>query len=198
MLPFLRWRSRLVADLAGDILEIGVGTGPNLPLYRRATHVHGIEPDPARAADARAAAQRAQVPVTIDVAPAEELPYADNSFDHVVSSLVLCSVQDQHRVLQELRRVLKPDGTLHLVEHVRPETSLLADLFRILTPWWRGIACIACNCHLDRPTIAVLTEMGWDVQVHKRFFMFVRMSATPAPAPRFGALSAGSNTEFYQ
>jgi ubiquinone/menaquinone biosynthesis C-methylase UbiE len=123
------------------------------------------------------------------------LPYADNSFDHVVSTLVFCSVQDQHQALQELRRVLKPDGTLHMVEHVRPRTPLLAELFRLLTPWWRRVAD---NCHLDRPTLAVLTESGWDVQVKRRLFMVVNVKAKPAPAPRFSAIRTDGNVAFYQ
>jgi len=194
MFQFFRWRTRLVADLSGHVLEIGVGDGPNLPLYRRAAHVHAIELDPQRAAAAQDAAQTASVPVTVELAPAEALPYAEDSFDHAVSSLVLCSVTDQHGVLCELRRVLKPGGTLHLVEHVRPRTALLAELFRRVTPWWRRIAC---NCHLDRPTIAVLTESGWDVRLHSRLFMFVRLSAQPAPAPRYSAIRGDSSQAFY-
>ncbi|MEZ4658100.1 MAG: class I SAM-dependent methyltransferase, partial [Caldilineaceae bacterium] len=178
MLNLWRWRQRLVGDLTGRVLEIGVGAGPNLRYYRRAEHLFAIEPDADDVAKAQAAAQRAAIPVTVEVAAAEKLPYPDNHFDHIVSSLVLCSVQDQHQTLIELRRVLKPGGTLHLVEHVRPQNELLYNLFRMLTPRWRRVAC---NCHLDRPTIEVLQEMGWEVTVQRRIFMFVRMSARPLP-----------------
>ena len=170
------WRERLVQDLEGHVLEIGVGTGENLAHYRRASQVSAIEPDPMRADEARVAARSAHVPVTIDVAPAERLPYADAIFDHVVSSLVFCSVSDQRVALAEIRRVLKPDGALHMVEHVRPDSTLLGWFFSAATPFWRQIAH---NCHLDRPTLDVLTEEGWQVQVHKRRWMFVRLTARP-------------------
>ncbi len=168
------WRARLVADLTGDVLEIGVGEGVNLPYYRQAAHIWAIEPDVERAHKARAVAATCAIPITIDVAGAECLPYPDAAFDHVVSSLVFCSVADQAVALQEIRRVLKPGGTLHMVEHIRPQTRWLATFFRAITPWWRKIAH---NCHLDRPTIQVLQNEGWQVQVHRRRAMFVRMSA---------------------
>jgi ubiquinone/menaquinone biosynthesis C-methylase UbiE len=170
------WRQRLVQDLEGHVLEIGVGTGENLAHYRRAGQVSAIEPDPERADKARAAARSAHVPVKIDVAPAEQLPYADAIFDHVVSSLVFCSVSDQRAALAEIRRVLKPNGALHMVEHVRPDSTLLGWLFSAATPYWRQIAN---NCHLDRRTLDVLAEEGWQVQVHKRRWMFVHLTARP-------------------
>lgn len=170
------WRQRLVQDLEGHVLEIGVGTGENLPHYRRASQVSAIEPDPLRAAAARAVARSAHVPVTIDVAPAEQLPYADALFDHVVSSLVFCSVNDQRIALAEIRRVLKPGGALHMVEHVHPDSTLLGWVFSAATPFWRQIAH---NCHLNRPTLDVLAEEGWHVQVHKRRWMFVHLTARP-------------------
>lgn len=171
-----RWRANLVKDLSGVVLEIGVGEGENLPYYRQASQIWAIEPDAERAAKARGIAETLTIPVTIDVAGAEKLPYPDHTFDHVVSSLVFCSVNDQRQVLQEVRRVLKPGGILHMVEHVRPNNRLLAWLFSAITPWWRKIAF---NCHLDRPTVDVLREQGWQVIVHRRIAMVVRMSATP-------------------
>lgn len=177
---FWRWRETLVAGLTGDILEIGVGEGANLPYYRRANHVWAIEPDAERAQRAREAAARAVIPVTIDVAGAERLPHPDNAFDHVVSSLVFCSVYDPVQALHEIRRVLKPGGTLHMVEHVRPQTRWVAALFGAITPWWRRIAH---NCHLDRATIEVLEREGWQVQIHRRRAMFVRLSATLPSIP---------------
>lgn len=195
MFGLVGWRQRLVRNLTGTVLEIGVGTGPNIRHYRNASHVYAIEPDRDSAEEARRVAAKASVPVTIEVAPAESLPYKDRSFDHVVSSLVFCSVHDQHAALNELRRVLKPGGRLHMVEHVRPRSEILFNLFRVLTPWWRGVAG---NCHLDRPTLAVLQECGWDAEIHKWIFMFVRLTATPIPEPRFSAARTGSEEEFYR
>lgn len=171
-----RWRANLVRDLPGKVLEIGVGSGSNLAHYRRAEHVWGIEPNQASAANARAAAQRARVPVTIDVAPAERLPYEDAAFDHVVSSLVFCSVHDPPAALREIERVLRPGGVLHMVEHVRPASPLLALPLQAVTPLWSRIAH---NCHLDRATVDLLRAAGWAVTVHGRRWVFVRLSATP-------------------
>ena len=168
------WRKGLVQGLDGTVLEIGVGLGENLPHYRRARHVYAIEPDPARAAEARLAPAR--VPFTVEIAPAEALPYDNASFDHVVSSLVFCSVADQQQALREIRRVLRPAGSLQMVEHICPESVWLAMLFKQLTPWWRQVAN---NCHLDRQTLAVLHAEGWQVQLHRRRAMFVRVTARP-------------------
>lgn len=169
------WRERLVAELTGDVLEIGVGEGANLRHYRQARQIWAVEPHPERAQRARAVAAACAIPITIEVTGAEVLPFPDDAFDHVVSSLVFCSVNDQVQVLREIRRVLKPGGALHMVEHVRPRTRWLAAFFGRVTPRWRRIAH---NCHLDRPTIATLEQEGWQVQIHRRRAMFVRMSAT--------------------
>ena len=177
MNPFVRWRVNLVRDLTGDVLEIGVGKGENLAYYRQASHVWAIEPDLARAEHARQTAARAGIRATIDVAPAEALPYAADSFDHVVSSLVFCSVHDQQQALAEIRRVLRPQGALHMVEHVRPRNRLLAAFFTRITPWWSKVAF---NCHLDRPTLEVLRGQGWTVTVHRRLAVFVRVTARQA------------------
>lgn len=172
------WRARLVERVGGDVLEIGVGTGANLPYYRAAFSVCAIEPDPDRTAQARRAgqeaAQRLGIPMQVDVAPAESLPYADASFDAVVSTLVFCSVTDQRQALGEIERVLRPGGALWMVEHVRPQTPALAWLATFLTPGWQRIAH---NCHLDRPTVDVLKESGWQVEILRRRGVLVKLKA---------------------
>ena len=157
------------------MLEVGVGKGENLGYYRKANRVRSVEPDPRRADDARQSGDAASVRVSVEIATAEHLPYADNSFDQVVCSLVFCSVSDQREALSEISRVMRPEGTLHMVEHVRPGNPLLARLTEVLTPWWSQIAY---NCHLDRPTIDLLRQENWDVDVHRRLAVFVRVSAT--------------------
>lgn len=172
------WRARLVDGLTGDVLEIGVGTGANLPHYRAAASVAAIEPDADRAGEAATAAAQASgllgIPVRVDVAPAEALPYPDGSFDAVVSSLVFCSVADQAQAAGEIARVLRPGGVLWMVEHVRPQTAVLARLATFLTPGWRRIAH---NCHLDRPTVDILREAGWQVEILRRRGVLVKLRA---------------------
>lgn len=172
----LNWRERLVSDITGVVLEIGVGAGANLTRYRRAAAVVALEPDPVRAHRAQAAAGRSALPISIKIGVAEALPLAQASVDHVVSSLVFCSVSDQRLALREIRRVLKPSGVLTMLEHVRPQTPALAVAASAVTPYWRRIAH---NCHLDRPTISVLSEEGWSVRVLDRRGVFVRLEARP-------------------
>lgn len=168
------WRDRLVGEIGGTVLEIGAGSGANLPRYRRAAAVWAIEPDPQRAAQAQRVADGAGVRAHVKVAVAEALPFAAASFDHVVSSLVFCSVADPDAALGEVRRVLRPSGVLHMVEHVRPQAAPLASLARRVTPYWSQIAH---NCHLDRPTVETLRAAGWQVRILGRFGVFVQIEA---------------------
>lgn len=174
-LDYIRnWRRYLVQDLPGDVLEIGVGSGTNLPYYRRAGHVWAIEPVAEKVTAARAAGACAAVPVEVREASAEALPFEDDRFDHVVSSLVFCSVTDPKQALAEIERVLRPGGTLHMLEHVRPKTAPLGCLAAAVTPLWSKAAD---NCHLDRMTVELLKQQGWQVQVQRRLGVFVRMDA---------------------
>ena len=179
MLNFLSssatWRPNLVKNLTGDVLEIGAGTGENFAHYGAGAKVWAIEPDPVRAHMAQVAAQKLGLAIQVDVAPAEDLPYAAASFDHVVSSLVFCSVADQRVAFGEVARVLRPGGILHMIEHVRPANPILGWVTAVVTPPWSRIAH---NCHLDRPTLAVLAELGWTVEVLKRRSVFVKLRAT--------------------
>lgn len=172
-----QWRRQLVAEIPGEVLEIGAGSGSNFGLYRRAAHVWAIEPNPDAAAKAVRAAANAGVPVEVRVAPAEALPFADDSFDHVVSSLVFCSVTDPAQALREIERVLRPGGVLHMVEHVRPGFAPFALAAAAVTPVWSRVAG---NCHLDRRTVELLKEQGWQVDIHRRVGLFVRLSAARA------------------
>lgn len=133
-----RRRSRLLAGASGAVLEIGGGTGANLPHYRDAGRVVVAEPDPHMRARLGRKLDRSRVPVEVSAAGAEDLPFADGSFDAVVSTLVLCTVPDQGRGLAEVRRVLKPGGRLLFIEHVRGEGTVAGMQDRIL-PLWRRL-----------------------------------------------------------
>jgi ubiquinone/menaquinone biosynthesis C-methylase UbiE len=171
------WRRNLVGNLGGEVLEIGSGSGSNFALYRRAAHVWAIEPDAGRFAAAQKAAAGARVPVEVRQAPAEDLPFANASFDHVVSSLVFCSVADPWQALREIERVLRPHGVLHMLEHVRPGFAPAAWVAGAITPAWSKVAG---NCHLDRRTVELLRQEGWQVRIRRQIGVFVRMEATRA------------------
>jgi ubiquinone/menaquinone biosynthesis C-methylase UbiE len=156
-------RAELLADLTGEVLEIGGGTGLNLRHYPTSvTRLVVVEPDPhmARRLRGKLGDVAAAIPVEVIEASAESLPFADDSFDAVVSTLVLCTVDVPERAVAEIRRVLRPGGELRLIEHVRdPEPGARAHMQDLLErPWgW-----VAGSCHPNRDTRATLEAAGFD------------------------------------
>ena len=155
-------RREVIEQAHGLVLEVGVGNGLNFPLYlpEKVAQVEAVEPDSTMLAYARKREPLARVPLTLTQAPAEALPFADNTFDCAVATLVFCSVGDPARGLRELRRVLKPGGTLLLLEHVRARgrfSSRLQDLMVPLT------TRIAGNCHWNRDTAQAVNEAGFQI-----------------------------------
>jgi SAM-dependent methyltransferase len=151
-------RRRLVEQATGAVLEIGAGTGRNLPLYRTATRAVALEPGPGMRTRANHAAQAARVPVEVIDGTAEHLPFPDAAFDTVVASLVLCTVPDLTQTLAEASRVLRPGGTLRFYQHVRADDPRLARWQdRLERPWgW-----LAGGCHPNRDVVAAITAAGF-------------------------------------
>jgi ubiquinone/menaquinone biosynthesis C-methylase UbiE len=153
-------RSRLVGDARGDVLEVGAGTGHNLPYYGAAvTTLTLTEPDPSMLHRLQRAVDRAGRPVRVLRAPAEDLPFDDATFDVVVSTLVLCGVADQPRAVRELRRVLRPEGRLLVVEHVRSRDERVARRQDRLN--WLNRMLVGCDC--NRPTPRTLQRGGFTI-----------------------------------
>jgi SAM-dependent methyltransferase len=147
-------RQELLADASGAVLEIGAGTGLNLPHYPADLEQLVLAEPGARMAD-RIDLGRApdEVPVRLERAAAEELPFADASFDTAVSTLVLCTVSDPQRAVAEVARVLRPGGRLLFLEHVSAEPGWRRTLQRrSVRPW----AAFADGCRCDRPTLATI------------------------------------------
>jgi ubiquinone/menaquinone biosynthesis C-methylase UbiE len=159
-------RAEVLSQASGRTLEIGGGTGLNLARYPRAVGSLTVtEPDPhmARRARERVAAEPPPFPVDVVEAGAERLPFADGSFDTVVSTLVLCTVSDADAAAAEVRRVLAPGGRLLLLEHVRdPDEGPLARWQdRLERPWgW-----FAAGCHPNRDTAATLRRAGFELEL---------------------------------
>jgi ubiquinone/menaquinone biosynthesis C-methylase UbiE len=172
-----RWRQWTVSAARGRTLEIGVGTGLNLRHYRRAQRIAAIDPD--RASLDRASNRRNEHGKIIALyqARAEDLPFADESFDAVVGTLTFCSIGDPERALREVRRVLKPGGAFRLVEHVRVQHRLIAPLQDALTPWWQAMAG---NCHLNRDTANLVERAGFRVHAVQHLIgsLFIGIDAT--------------------
>lgn len=150
---FAKWRRRLVADARGAVLDIGCGTGRNLPLYGDGASVV--------AADCRielALAARRRCPATpLVLCDAEALPFADAVFDTVVSGLVFCSVRDPGRGLAEVRRVLAPGGRLRMLEHVRSTVPWVARWQDLIQPLW---TVVSGGCHPNRDTEGTVRAAG--------------------------------------
>lgn len=156
-------RAELLSRARGRVLELGAGTGLNLTHYTdQVSELVVIEPDPHMAKRLRFRAAELQLPFDLQVvdASAEQLPFPDHSFDTVVGTLVLCTVEAPGRAVAEVARVLRPDGELLSIEHVRaaPGTRRVRWQDRLERPWGR----VAGGCHPNRDTAATLSA-GFDV-----------------------------------
>jgi len=139
-------REQLVRSVKGRVLEVGAGTGANLPFYPADIDLTVAEPEEPMARRLAKKLTEQRPNAAIVHAPAEQLPFADAQFDAVVSTLVLCTVADQSRALRELRRILKPGGRLLFIEHVRSDEPKVARWQDRLNGFSRFTAC-GCNCN---------------------------------------------------
>ena len=155
-------REALCASAEGLVLEIGAGTGANLLHYRRARRVVAIEPDAHMLRRAAERARRTAMPVDLLAASADALPFPGATFDTIVLSLVLCSVPDLPGAVREVRRALKPGGSLRLYEHVRSTNSSTARWQdRLERPW----GFFSGGCHPNRDSVGALEAEGFQVRV---------------------------------
>lgn len=165
MWPFERaavgaWRRRLAAYARGRVLEIATGTGAQFRWYAPGVEVTAVEPDASMRARARRRASGAAAHVAVVEGRAEELPFADHSFDAAVSAFALCTVADPATALAELRRVLVPDGALLLLEHVHLPWEPGRTLQSRAAPAW---AAVAGGCRIDRDTVGTAVAAGFRV-----------------------------------
>jgi ubiquinone/menaquinone biosynthesis C-methylase UbiE len=155
-------REEIAGGAGGRVLELGAGTGANFAYYGLdADEVFAIEPDPYMLDRARRRADEASRPIDLRQAPAEEIPFEDASFDTVVSTLVMCSVDDPARALSEARRVLKPSGKLRLYDHVRYEHAFGAFWQDLAAPVW---SYFGGGCHPNRDIAALVREAGFEFE----------------------------------
>ena len=154
-------RSVLVGNARGRVVEIGAGTGLNIAHYPdEITELVLTEPDAAMRRRLARRLQRDGRGARIVDAPAERLPLADASVDTVVSTLVLCTVNDPERTLGEIARVLRPDGQLLFIEHVRASSRFLAACQDYLLRPWRSFAG---GCHCNRATVELMRACGFTI-----------------------------------
>jgi len=157
-----RLRGRVCEGLAGDVVEIGFGSGHNLPFYPSAvTSIAAVEPSDLswKLAGERLAAMT--IPVSRSGLDGQSLPFGDASFDAAVSTWTLCTIPDVSAALREMRRVLKPGGQLHFLEHGLAPDENVQRWQRRLDPLQQRIAG---GCHFTRPIASLLTGAGFAIR----------------------------------
>lgn len=166
---FRRLRTELLAHVHGEVLELGIGTGLNLPHYpKTVTWLHAVDPVSLlpKTVTERAAAQ--SFPIRIQRLTAESLPYDDRSFDFVVSTWTLCTIPDAVQALREVSRVLKPEGTFLFLEHGRSDDERIAAWQDRLNPIQH---IIGCGCNLNRRIDRLIQQAGLRIINLDRFQM---------------------------
>lgn len=154
------YRERVVAAAEGRVLEIGIGSGLNLPFYHRngPEEILGLEPSPRLINMAQRVAAGPPMPVRFIEGSAEQIPLEAKSIDCVVTSWTLCSIPNAHTALGEMRRVLKPSGRLLFVEHGQAPEQNVRKWQNRLTPVW---ARVSGGCHLNRPIQSLIEDAGF-------------------------------------
>lgn len=165
MMGFGKARAKLFEELTGEILELGVGTGRNIPYYPEGASVVAIDISKKMISKAEDNAKKLYREVSFEVADVEELPFEDKSFDAVVATGVFCCVPDQVRGFKEAKRVLKEGGKIILLEHVRP-AGLLGKIFDILDP----IVSNIMGPHINKRTLESIKEAGLTIIKEENIF----------------------------
>ena len=171
-------RTELVAGLSGRVLEVGAGNGMNFAHYGDGvSEVVALEPEPFMRKKAAESAENVSPQITIVDGNATDLPFEDDSFDHVVDCLVLCSIDDPIASMREANRVLRPGGQLHFFEHVGSSRPVKAKIQNFLdsSGIWPGIAG---GCHCSRDTVGTIEAAGFEVSQVKSMPIGVRWAHT--------------------
>ncbi|MBT3426563.1 MAG: class I SAM-dependent methyltransferase [Gammaproteobacteria bacterium] len=156
-----RIRARQIPKAQGRVIEIGVGSGLNLPFYEPGTQVFAIDPSEELQVYAKRVAQQSGTDVVFSAQSGESIPADDNSFDTAVITWTLCTIKDALKALDEVRRVLKPHGKLVFAEHgLAPDASVVKWQNRI-NPVWRSLAG---GCNLNRSPEQLLTQAGFSFE----------------------------------
>jgi SAM-dependent methyltransferase len=162
-------RAWLASDLRGDVLEIGCGTGFMFSHFSTEARVRAIDiDDDFLARGHERASEHRNIEVT--KGDAQSLPFPDASFDAVIACLVFCSIPDAAQALHEAKRVLRPDGTLRLIEHVCSDRPIARSLMHVADPIWLRLN--EQGCHMNRSTISTVESVFGSVTVADRFQVF--------------------------
>lgn len=155
------WRKQLWSLVEGTtLLEVGVGTGKNLPYYPAGRDVTAFDLTPGMLAKAKAQATEQGIDVALLLGDAQAMPFQDGAFDAGVATFVFCSVPDPQLGLRELKRVVKPGGCLYLLEHMRHHNAMVGALMDLANP----LAVRATGVNINRRTVANVRASGWELQ----------------------------------
>ena len=153
------YRKKLVNQTKGKILEIGIGTGRNLPYYPKECEIIGVDLSEKMLETARGFALKLGLSITLLTMDAENLAFKDNTFDTVLCTLSLCTVPNPIHALYEMKRVCKPEGKILLLEHVRSHNQILGKIQDLLTP----LIVRKIGCHLNRDTLGNIKKAGLNI-----------------------------------
>lgn len=179
-----RWRRMLLRPAAGQILEIGAGTGLGFAYYSARATVVAIDPSLAMLQRARERVAAAEATIMLVAADADLLPFRDDTFDESVVELAMCTIKHPAGALAEMRRVMRPGAALRMLEHVRLEQPVVGWLQDRLTPLWRRVAG---GCRLNRRTVNLVAAAGFTLgTVDRALGGYVVTILASKPAPRRG------------
>lgn len=154
-------RRRLMEGLTGKIVEIGAGTGLNIPLYpATADEIHALEPDQHMVERLMEKASDSPVPLYLYRGDAHDLPFSAGVFDAAIITFALCTIPEPIRALDEVHRVVRSGGTLRFLEHVRSPSARTARWQDRINPMWGKVSG---GCRLNQPTVEILEATHWDV-----------------------------------
>ena len=159
--PLGHWRRAIVQPARGRVLEIAAGTGLDFRHYEPGVTVVGIDSDAGMLGRARKCAATANATVLLTVADAEALPFRDGAFDDAVVGFALCTIPHPDDALAEVRRTVRSDGAVRLLEHVRVSNRSVGRVQDWLTPVWRRLAG---GCHLNRDAVATVRRSGLEIE----------------------------------
>jgi ubiquinone/menaquinone biosynthesis C-methylase UbiE len=168
--PVRKQREKIVPLAEGDVLEIGFGSGLNLPYYdtQKVRKIWGLEPSAGMRRKAQSMVNASDLEVEFIDLPGESIPLEDNSVDTVLVTYSLCTIPDAITALEGMRRVLKPGGSLLFCEHgIAPDENVRRWQHRLNPPWGR----IAGGCNMNRDIPGLITQAGFEITVDERMYV---------------------------
>ncbi|MBU0460346.1 MAG: class I SAM-dependent methyltransferase [Nanoarchaeota archaeon] len=184
---FSKWRKKLLSNIKGKVLEVGVGTGKNLPYYNHnRVELTAIDISGGMLKKAEKKAEKINFKVKFKVVGSEKFTFPDNSFDYIVATFVLCSVADQQTVLSEMKRVLKKEGRILLLEHVLSKNRLMALFQWLHNPFTRSLF----GFNINRDTLGTIKKSRLQIITEKNLawrdvFKMIEMKKTKKSSTKF-------------